>query len=50
MHGVPQRWVQHALQRAVLERLPELDLPDARLVHSGLQAKVIVQKVASALV
>ena len=49
MHGLPQRWVQHALQRAVLERLPELDLPDARLVHSGLQAKVIVQKVASVL-
>jgi hypothetical protein len=43
MHGLPQRYVQQALQR-VLERLPKMDLSNARLFIDGLQAKVIVQK------
>jgi hypothetical protein len=32
------------------KRFPELDLPDARLLNGGLQAKAMAQKVVSALI
>jgi len=34
----------------VPKRFPELDLPDARLLNDGLQAKTMEQKAPSALV